>query len=414
MRDAELYQQLLALTPPWTVTRVALDVAAQRVDVWADAAPGTTWPCPTCGQRLPTYDHAPERAWRHLDSCQFQTFLHARPPRVKCAAHGVHQVRLPWAEPHARFTTLFEGFALVVLRGTDVARAAAILRLTWDEAWHLIERAVARGQAAQDRPTPTHLGVDETAIARGPKYATLVYDLDRGTVVYLALERQKASLAGYYASLTAEQRAQIAGVAMDLWAPFREATLAAVPEAAGKIVYDRFHVMQIVTDALDTVRAAEHRARRRAGDRERAAYRRLWLTSRENLSWRQRRRLAALRKTRPQTARAWRLKEQFRQLWDFTREGWARRFWDRWYARAVRSRLPPLVRAAQRLKLHLPYIFTYFTHRLTNAVAEGLNDLIATLQKRAYGYRNFEHFKTVVFFHCGGLQLEPATHKHPG
>lgn len=80
----------------------------------------------------------------------------------------------------------------------------------------------------------------------------------------------------------------------------------------------------------------------------------------------------------------------------------------------MRSRLPAIVRAAKRLKLHLPFIVTFFAHRITNGVAEGLNDLIATLQKRAYGYRNFERFKTVVFFHCGGLQLEPATHRLPG
>lgn len=182
---------------------------------------------------------------------------------------------------------------------------------------------------------------------------------------------------------------------MDLWAPFREATLAALPDAAGKIVYDRFHVTQILIDALDTVRAAEHRARRRAGDRQRGADRRLWWKSRETLTWRQRRRLTSLRKTRPKTARAWDHKEQFRQLWSYTHEGWARRFWQRWYARAVRSRLPAIVRAAKRLKLHLPFIVTFFAHRITNGVAEGINDPIATLQKRAYGYRNFDNFKTV-------------------
>lgn len=117
MRDAELYQQLLGLSPPWAVTRVALDIEAQRVDVWAEAEPGTMWPCPVCERQGSTYDHTPERAWRHLDSCQFQTFLHARPPRVRCPEHGIHQVRLPWAEPHARYSTLFERFALAVLNG---------------------------------------------------------------------------------------------------------------------------------------------------------------------------------------------------------------------------------------------------------------------------------------------------------
>src|SRR5438034_383986 len=82
---------------------------------------------------------------RHLDSCQFQTYLHARPPRVQCPTHGVKQVRLPWAEERARFTTLFERLAIDVLLETDILGATRILRISWDEAWHIQERAVARG-----------------------------------------------------------------------------------------------------------------------------------------------------------------------------------------------------------------------------------------------------------------------------
>ena len=104
MRDVELYRQVLGLEAPWTVTRVDLSVTEERVDVWAGHADRVRWPCPTCGAELPVYDHAAERAWRHLDTCQFVTYLHARSPRVDCPDHGVRQVRLPWAEPHARFT----------------------------------------------------------------------------------------------------------------------------------------------------------------------------------------------------------------------------------------------------------------------------------------------------------------------
>src|SRR4051794_29317989 len=99
MRDTDLYRQLLGLEAPWTVTRVELNAKDQRVDVFAEHAAGTRWPCPECGAQLAGYDHAAERSWRHLDSCQFMTYLHASPPRVNCPEHGVRQVRLPWAEP---------------------------------------------------------------------------------------------------------------------------------------------------------------------------------------------------------------------------------------------------------------------------------------------------------------------------
>src|SRR5262245_21640350 len=112
MRDVELYRQLLGLEQPWSVERVELSLEERRVDVFASHAEGLAWACPECGGELALYDHAEERAWRHLDSCGFTTWLHARPPRVSCPSHGVRQVRLSWAEPHSRFTLLFERLAI--------------------------------------------------------------------------------------------------------------------------------------------------------------------------------------------------------------------------------------------------------------------------------------------------------------
>ncbi len=89
MQDTALYQYLLGLQSPWTVSRVNLDVEEQCVDVWAEHPEDAAWECPHCTKTLPLYDHAEERTWRHLDSCQFQTYLHARIPRVECLEHGV-------------------------------------------------------------------------------------------------------------------------------------------------------------------------------------------------------------------------------------------------------------------------------------------------------------------------------------
>ena len=104
MQDTALYQYLLGLQSPWTVSRVNLDVKRQCVDVWAEHPEDATWACPHCIKTLPLYDHAEERTWRHLDRGQFQTHLHARIPRVACSEHGVVPVKVPWAEPRSRFT----------------------------------------------------------------------------------------------------------------------------------------------------------------------------------------------------------------------------------------------------------------------------------------------------------------------
>jgi transposase len=158
MHDTQLYQQLLGLAEPWTVTRVELSVADARVDVWVDHPPRRRFACPECGCELFVREHADERVWRHLDSCQFLTYLHARPPRVDCLEHGIRQVRLPWAEPMSRFTILFERLAIDVLRECDVQGAARLGRISWDEAWHLMDRAVRRGLAAKTPRVPAYVG----------------------------------------------------------------------------------------------------------------------------------------------------------------------------------------------------------------------------------------------------------------
>lgn len=408
MQDTALYQYLLGLQSPWTVSRVNLDVNGQRVDVWAEHPEDASWACPHCAKQLPLYDHADERTWRHLDSCQFQTYLHARIPRVACGEHGVVQVLVPWAAPRSRFTLLFERLALDVLRQCDVSGATRILRISWDEAWGLMERAVTRGRHRKARTVVRRIGVDEKAAAKGHRYLTLVCDLDEGTVEHVAEDRTQESLDDYYAGLSPQQLDGIEAVAMDMWEPYIQATRARVPEAAEKIVFDRFHVMGHVGKAVDTVRKQEHRELLAAGDETLKGSKYLWLYSRENVPERRRDEFAALMHKELKVGRAWAIKEALRRLWHYVypASGW--KFWKRWYFWATHSRLEPIRKAAETVRRHIHNIVTYYQHPVTNAMSEGLNSKIQKIKSMACGFRNIEHFKTAIYFHCGGLDLYPC------
>jgi transposase len=416
MRDTDLYRHLLGLEAPWFVANVELNVKEQRVDVFVEHTEGTQWPCPECSASSPVYDHVPERAWRHLDSCQFMTYLRARPPRVKCPEHGVKQARLPWADPKARFTAMFERFAIDVLREADVLGATRILRISWDEAWHILERAVERGQAAKGPRVVRQLGIDEKAVAKGHKYLTLVNDLEAGTVEYIGEDRKTDSLNAFFVQLTPEQLQGIEAVAMDMWEPYLHAIHAHVPDAAGKVVFDRFHIMQHMGKAVDTVRKQEHRALQSQGDNSLAKSKYLWLYSEENLPAKDQHRFDELRRADLKTGRAWSIKESLRRLWTQPDREEGESHWKRWYFWATHSRLAPVIVAARTVHRHLANVLTYYEHRITNAVSEGLNSKIQTIKKRAYGFRNKENFKTAIYFHCGGLDLYPAsgTHTNPG
>ncbi len=350
MRDIAFFSRLLALEKPWRVERVSLDPKHRSIDIQLVHRRNASFSCPECGCRSALYDHVPSRSWRHLDHGGCPTWLHAQIPRVDCSVHGIRRVHVPWALPGARFTTAFERHAIDVLLEADILGSARLLRISWDEAWHIMERAVERGLRAKPCRIIAHLGVDEKAVAKRHRYVTLVCDLDRGTVEYVADDRKRSSLDAYYQSLSEEQLAGIEAVAMDMWEPFIASTAAHVPDGRSKIVFDRFHIMKHMTDAVDRVRKAEHRRLQAEGDETLKRTKYLWLYSEENLPESAREKFAALRSLHLKTGRAWAIKESLRDLWRYRRKGWGLRHWRHWYFWATHSRLQPVIKVARMIR----------------------------------------------------------------
>ncbi len=159
MRDIAFFSRLLALEKPWRVKRVSLDPKHRSIDIQLVHRRNASFSCPECGCRSALYDHVPSRSWRHLDHGGCPTWLHAQIPRVDCSVHGIRRVHVPWALPGARFTTAFERHAIDVLLEADILGSARLLRISWDEAWHIMERAVERGLRAKPCRIIAHLGV---------------------------------------------------------------------------------------------------------------------------------------------------------------------------------------------------------------------------------------------------------------
>jgi transposase len=381
MRDIAFFSRLLALEKPWRVQCVSLDPRERSIDIQLVHRRNASFPCPECGRRSSLYDHAASRCWRHLDHGDCTTWLHAQIPRIDCPVHGIRRVHVPWALPGGRFTIAFERHAIDVLLEADVLGSTRLLRISWKEAWNVMERAVERGLRAKGRRVIAHLGVDEKAVAKRHRYVTLVCDLDRGTVEYIADDRKRASLDAYYQSLSKEQLAGIEAVAMDMWEPFVASTVAHVPEGRSKIVFDRFHIMKHMTEAVDQVRKSEHRRLQAEGDETLKRTKYLWLYSEENLPESAREKFAALRSLHLKTGRAWAIKESLRALWGYRRKGWGLRHWRHWYFWATHSRLEPVIKVARMIRGHLENVLTYFEHRVTNATSEGLNSKIQTVKK---------------------------------
>lgn len=409
MNDKDLYATLLGLKTPWRVTNVDLKLEELEVHVFVEHD-DHEWECPVCGSECGLYDHQPERTWRHLDTMQYTTMLHAAPPRIRCPEHGVKVARLPWAERNSRFTLLFERFAIDVLKMASVEAAAKLLKLSWDEAWRIKSRAVERGLDRKDKHPPTYVGIDEKSFSIGHSYMTVLCDLETGYVEWVAEDRTAASVLEYLDQFTDMQLAKIEGFAVDMWRAYGKAIRMRFEDAESKIIYDRFHVMQEINKALDQVRKAEHRELRSSGDESLKGTKYLWLRSRENVSHARRRAFKNLRDINLKTSRAWAIKETLRHLWDFKTLTRATIFWKKWYFWASHSKLPAVVKAAKKLRKHEHRILNYFSHRITNSLAEAINGQIERLKRIATGFRNKNNFRTAILFHHGGLDLYPETH----
>jgi transposase len=411
MEDRELYRRILGIEDPWYVASVDLQLQPKEVHVFLAHEDLPSWPCAECGAASKLYDHQPERQWRHLDTCQYHTILHAEPPRSQCPTHGVRVVKLPWAEPSSRFTALFEGLAIAWLKAASQKAVAEQLGLSWDEIHGILERAVKRGLQRRQAEPVSRLGVDEKAFRKGHHYLTLVNDLDRGRVLYVAEDRKQESLDGFWGALSQTQRDGIEAVAMDMWDPYVASVREHVAEADRKIVFDKFHVAQHLSQAVDDVRRKENKELRAQGDERLVGTRYDWLHNPTTMDPKDRREFAALRDSELKTARAWAMKETAMSLYNYTYEGPARKHFQWWYKWAVRSRLAPMKEVAGMLKRRFDNIITYLKHRITNAASESINSKIQWVKYTARGFRNKQNFISAIYFHCGGLDLAPASTK---
>jgi transposase len=403
----EHYGLLLGLKSGWRVELVDLSLEEQRVEIAVVHGPESLC-CPECGERRPLKDRSDVRRWRHLDTMQFETVITARLPRTDCPTCGVKQVIAPWAEPHGRFTTMFEAFAIRVLQASRTIRSACgLLGLDWKSAQELMNRAVARGLERRSVEDVKHIGVDEKSFGKGQDYVSVLTDIDGRRVLDVVPGRDQSAGEKLLQTVPEGQRTQIAAAAIDMSAAYANAVERVLPNA--EIVHDRFHIEKLLSEALDQVRRAEHKALRQEEDFSLKGTKHLLLRRPENLDEADREWLDAIRETELKTARAWAIREHFRWFWDYAYAGNAKKFFAGWHAWAVRSRLPPMKRVAKTLKQHLSRLLTWFKHRISNGPAEGFNSVIQSLKSAARGFRNFANYRTRILFFTGKLALSPDT-----
>jgi transposase len=313
--------------------------------------------------------------------------------------------KVPWAEHRSRFTKDFEELVAYLAQVTDRTKVTEQVGISWRSVGEIVERVVAR------RLDPTRLdglrriGIDEFGYRRRHHYITTVVDHDRRRVVWAAPGRSAETLARFFEELGLERTRSIETATIDMAGGYIKTVQELAPEA--KIVFDRFHVQRLVSDALDEVRRAEvwgaDAAEGKAIKHSRfALLKRPW-----NLERKEKEKLADLQRTNARLYRAYLLKETLAEALDYKRPGQAARAVADWIAWAVRSKLKPFVKAARTIRRHFDGVVAYFEERLTNGVVEGFNNKLRMIARRAFGFHGPESLISMLHLCCGGIELDP-------
>jgi transposase len=406
MLTTKHYELLLGLDKNWEVNQVDLNVQELRVDIHVKYI-GKEAACPECGKECSFYDHSPERQWRHLDTMQFLTTIHASVPRVSCETHKVKTIEAPWAGKHSRFTLLFEAFAIKIIEGArSISDAQKILRLGWKQIQTIMASAVERGMERREADEIAWVGMDEKSFRKGHRYISVMSDID-GRRILEVVEGRSSEVAEKLITegLNPFQREMVCGVAMDMSAPYEAAVESRLPNA--DIIFDKFHIVRHLADAVDSVRKTEHARLQKKGDDRLKKTKYLWLKGFESMSDDAKAKLEDLRRQSLDVAKAWHIKNMFADFWTRRDKDFARRFFDFWYNEALSVKLRPIRKVAAMLKRHLENIVTYFDCYITNAITEGFNSKIQAIKANARGFRNFSNYRTSILFFCGRLSLYP-------
>lgn len=400
-------EQIIGIKRPWFIKDINYDIKNKRVDVYLDHEKNIEFVCPICHAYCSIYDHAPERVLRHLNIMQITTYIHIRVPRVSCKKDGVQQIIHGLGEPNSTITYEFERLIIDLEQECSIESICRMIDIDWHLCQRIQEKAVERGKALKGNDLPVHIAVDEKSFAKGHKYETIICDSDKGTVEAVIDKRDQSSLESYLKEFTFDQRKKVETITMDMWDPYIAAVKEYIPNALEKIVFDRFHVTKVVNNAVDNVRKQENSELIKVGIETLKGTKHLWLYNEENIPEYRREEFNELKSLDLKVCRAQSIKENLRNMWNYNSSIWMRKFFKDWYFWATHSRLKPMIKAVKTLNSHLDNIVTYAKHKATNAISESINSKIEKVKRLACGYRNREHYRIAIMFHCGGLDLYP-------
>jgi len=415
MTPEKLFHELLGLGLNWEVIESRFEKESGTVFLEIRETP-RLWDsarCPQDGGLVFCYDHTEVLAWRHLNVFQHRCEITCRLPRARCRQCGhVFRVRPPWEGLSTHFTKEFEAFALLLMREMPVSKAAALVGETDTRLWRMLFRQVDAAYAEADFSQVCCVGVDEMSVRQGHEYISVFADLLARRVIFATEGKDRQTWVRFVEALGKHNghRHSLTQASMDMSHAYQAGVADTCRNA--QVVFDKFHVIKNLGEAVDKVRQAEVRAGGQGVWEALHKSQWLWRKNPENLTEKEQARLAKIRGKNLCTAKAYQMRLVLQDIYRSPDGATARRRfrvwcrWVRWAARFYKFNLfAPMVRVAHMVENHLAGILAHWKWGLTNAFMEGLNSVFSATKRKARGYRSSTHLITMLYFVSGKLRL---------
>ena len=374
---------------------------------------GSRGRCPECNRRCPTYDTSRKpRLFSYVPIWGLPVYFSYKPRRVSCSEHGILTEYLPWVNGKEQMTNTYKIFLGSWAKRLSWAEVAQVFHTSWDTVFKSVKWLVDQGLINRSLEKIESLGIDELQVFYGHSYMTLVYQIDRHCkrLLWCGKDRKAKTLLKFFRVLGKERSKLIKHICTDMWKPYLKVIRKKVPWALN--ILDRFHIMKKFNEAVDMIRREESRLDYRS-EKHLKHSRWVLLKREENLTEKQVIKLKDLLKRNLKSVKAYLLKNDFLQFWEFEKKEEAGKFLKDWCSRTNRTKLLPMKKVSKMLMNKSDLILNWFDTdpRLSSGIVEGFNNKAKLTIKKAYGFKNEKYLQYALYHTLGKLSEPKMTHR---
>lgn len=385
-----------------------------RIEVTIEPRKRSLGKCSGCGERCSGYDKLPLREFIHVPFWGISVILLYCMRRVTCKKCGIIAEQVPWSSGKSPLTIGYAWFLSEWAKLLSVQEVARQFKTSWHHVFSGVAMAVSWGRERLDLTNITALGVDEIYWAK-KSFLTMVYQIDNHCkrLIWCGEGRKEATIRSFFDWFGDDRSQQLKFICSDMWKPYLKVIAEKAINALN--ILDRFHVAQKLSEAIDDVRAQETRALKSKGKDVILKHSRwCFLKNPENLTDNQKVKLKDLLACNLKTIRAYLLKEDFQNFWDYASATWAGKFLDQWCTQVMRSKLEPMKKVAKTIRKHKSLLLNFFEARnqISLGAVEGQNNKAKVVIRKSYGFKTAEVIKIMLYHKLGKLEVPELAHKY--